>query len=106
MLARVYELKNEFTSFLKNKSINITAFQDAEWLSSLEFLVHLTSQLNKLNLQLQGKYQLIQEMWNHILTFQTKLRLWEFQIKQNNYTQFTTLNTNNHLLVKNIITLT
>ena len=34
MLARVYELKNEFTSFLKNKSINITAFQDAEWLSS------------------------------------------------------------------------
>ena len=54
MLARVYELKNEFTSFLKNKSIKITAFQDAEWLSSLEFLVHLTSQLHKLNLQLQG----------------------------------------------------
>ena len=73
MLARAYELKNEFTSFLKNKSIKITAFQDAEWLSSLEFLVHLTSQLNKLNLQLHGKNQLMQEMWDHISNFQIKL---------------------------------
>ena len=51
MLARAYELRNEFASFLKNKSINITAFQDAEWLLSLEFLVYLTSQRNKLNFQ-------------------------------------------------------
>ena len=46
ILARVYELRNEFASFLKNISIDITAFQDAEWLSSLEFIVHLTSPLN------------------------------------------------------------
>ena len=49
MLACVYELRDEFASFLKNKSINITGFEDAEWLPSLEFLVHFTSQLNKLN---------------------------------------------------------
>ena len=47
MLASVFEMRNEFASFLKNKSINITAFQDTECLSSLEFLVHLTSQLHK-----------------------------------------------------------
>ena len=34
MLARVYELRNEFALFLKNTIINITAFQDAEWISS------------------------------------------------------------------------
>ena len=40
-------------------------------------------------------------MWNYILTFETKLRLWEFQINKNNYQNFPTLyinkqNTNLH----------
>ena len=52
MLARVYELRNKISSPLKNKNINITVFHDAEWLSSLTCLVDLTSQLNKLNFQL------------------------------------------------------
>ena len=55
MLARVYEVRNEFASFLKDKNINLSVFKVAEWLSSLLFLVDLTSQLNKLNLHLEGK---------------------------------------------------
>ena len=74
MQARVYELRNEVTSFL-NKSINIKAFQDAEWLSNLEFLVHLTSQFNKLNLRFQGENQLIQEMWNQIYMLESQIYL-------------------------------
>ena len=58
MLARVYKLRNEFSSFQKNKNINNTVFQDAEWLLSFAFLVDLTSQLNKLNLQLLEKINL------------------------------------------------
>ena len=77
MLARVYELRNEIATFLENKNINATEFRNPEWVYNLAFLVDLTSHLNKLNLQLQGKKQLIHEMWKYILAFETKLRLWE-----------------------------
>ncbi|XP_076810261.1 general transcription factor II-I repeat domain-containing protein 2A-like [Clavelina lepadiformis] len=88
MLARVYELRNEIATFLENTSINATEFRNPEWVSNLAFLVDLTSHLNKLNLQLQGKKQLIHEMWRHILAFETKLRLWECQLDKENYVHF------------------
>ena len=78
MLARVYELRNEIATFLKYKSTKATEFRNPEWVSNLAFLIHLTSHLNKLNLQLQGKNQLIHEMWRYILAFETKLQLWEY----------------------------
>ena len=80
MLARVYELRNEIATFPENKSINATEFRNPEWVSNLAFLVDLTSHLNKLNLQLQGKNQLIDKMWRYILAFETKLRLKECQL--------------------------
>ena len=45
----------------------------------------LTTHLNKLNLQLQEKNQQIHEMWRHILTFETKLQLWECELQKANY---------------------
>jgi len=47
--------------------------------------------LNKLNLQLQGKQQLIHEMWSYIRAFTIKLRLWEGQLESRNYAHFPTL---------------
>ena len=91
MLARVYELRNEIATFLENKNINATEFRNPEWVSNLAFLVDLTSHLNKLNLQLHGKKQLIHEMWRYILAFETKLRLWECQLDKENYVHFPTL---------------
>ena len=91
MLARVYELRNEIATFLENKNINATEFRNPEWVSNLAFLVDLTSHLNKLNSQLQGKNQLIHEMWKYILAFETKLRLWECQLDKENYVYFPTL---------------
>ena len=45
MLLRVYEFRNEVTSFLKSKDTNIRVFQDAAWLSSFTFLVdHIAPQ--------------------------------------------------------------
>ena len=91
MLARVYELRNEIATFLENKNINASEFCNPEWVSNLAFLVDLTSHLNKLNSQLQGKNQLIHEMWKYILAFETKLRLWECQLDKENYVYFPTL---------------
>ena len=59
---------------------DITVFQNFDCLSSLPILVNFTSHLNKLNLQFQKNKQFIHDMLNHSLTFETKLRLWEFQI--------------------------
>ena len=95
MLPGVYELRNEVASFLRSKNINITVFDDENWVSSLAFLVDLTAHLNKLNLQLQGKEQLIHEKWIHVLAFQKKLRLWKPQMFKSNYANFPTLSANN-----------
>ena len=91
ILARVYELRNEIAPFFQNKNINVTEFRNPKWVSKLAFLVDLTSHLNKLNLQLQGKNQLIHEIWKYILAFKTKLRLREFQLDKENYIHFPTL---------------
>ena len=56
--------------------------------------LQITSTLNKLNLQLQGKHKLIHEMWSCIRAFTTKLRLWEGQLENGNYAHFPTLQEN------------
>ena len=76
------------------KNINATEFRNQEWVSNLAFLVNLTSHLDYLNLQLQGKLQLIHEMWSYVRAFETKLRLWKIQLGNANYAHFATLQEN------------
>ena len=94
MLQRVYRLREEIATLLEQKNINAAEFRDQKWVCSLAFLVDVTSHLNKLNLQLHGKQQLIHEMWSYILSFTTKLRLWEGQLESGNYAHFPTLQEN------------
>ena len=77
MLQRVYILREETATFLENKNMNATEFRNQELVSNLAFLVDLTSHLDNLNLQLQGKPHLIHEVWGYERAFETKLRLWE-----------------------------
>ena len=65
MLQRVYRLREEIATFLEQKNINAAEFRDQKWVCNLAFLVNSKSHLNKLNLQLQGKQQLIHEMWSY-----------------------------------------
>lgn len=57
----------------------------------LAFLVDITDHLSALNVRLQGKDQLINEMFSLIKGFQIKLRLWESQIRNQNPAHFPTL---------------
>ena len=82
MLHRVYRLREKIATFLEQKNINAAEFRDQKWVCNLAFLVDVTSHLNKLNLQLQGKQQLIHKMWTYIRAFTTKLRLWEGQLRK------------------------
>ena len=64
---------------------------DENWLTDLAFLVDLTAHLNELNMCLQGENQLIDSMFQTVTAFQMKLKLWQAQIKANNFMHFNTL---------------
>ena len=94
MLERVYQLRNELTTFVREKGLEVPEFSDSKWLSDFAFLVDITNHLNSLNLKLQGKNQLVNVLYEHVCAFQARLRLWEFQLKQQNCAHFPTLNAN------------
>ena len=58
-----------------------TEFRNQKWVSNLSFLVDLTSHLNNLKLQLQGKLQLMQEMWSYVSAFDKKNDFGKFRLE-------------------------
>ena len=66
---------------------------DENWLTDLAFLVDLIAHLNELKIHLQGENQFINIMFPTITAFQMKLKLWQVQIKANNFMDFDTLAT-------------
>ncbi len=90
-LQRFYSLRSEIDQFLKEKNLTLDPLNDPGWLADLAFLVDLTSHLNALNKNLQGKDQLISEMYAHLKSFSVKLRLFERQISDRNAVHFPSL---------------
>ncbi|KFM79381.1 General transcription factor II-I repeat domain-containing protein 2, partial [Stegodyphus mimosarum] len=70
---------------METKGKSVTEFEDEDW------VVDLTEHLNNLNLRLQGKNQLINNMFQTITAFERKLQFWHNQIKVNDVTYFNTL---------------
>ena len=68
MLQRFYDLRNEVITFLKQKNatFGINELGDPDWSTELVSLTDFMSRMNKLNLQLQGKEQFINRMYNYI----------------------------------------
>ena len=64
---------------------------DENWLTVLAIFVDLTTYLNELNMHLQGENLLINTMFQTITVFQMKPKLWQAQIKANDFMHFTTL---------------
>ena len=91
MLKQFYELREEVFVFMEMKGKSVSELQNEDWVRELAFLVDLTSYLNELNLKLQGRGQLVHDMYKHIKVFQTKLQLWERQLKHGNVFHFPTL---------------
>ena len=91
MLKQFYELREEIFVFMEMKGRSVSELKNEDWVRDLGFLVDLTSHLNELNLKLQGKGQLVHDMYKHIKVFQTKLQLWERQLRNGNVFHFPTL---------------
>ena len=80
-LERFYQVRSEIDIFLREKDFAHCEINDPEWVSNLAFLVDITKHLNTLNLQLQGRSQLINVLYVRICAFEIKLCLWEAQLK-------------------------
>ena len=90
-LERVYALSEEISMFLEIKGQDNSHFQDPQWIGKLAFLVDITTHMNTLNLELQGKDKLVFKIFGQITAFERKLRLWESQFRRENYSHFPNL---------------
>jgi hypothetical protein len=90
-LKRMFDLKEGGQTFAEGKGKRVAEFNDDEWMCDFAFIVDITIHLNELNTRLHGKGQLINSTSDHVEAFKMKLRLWESQLKNNNFVHIPTL---------------
>ncbi|KAK3931734.1 General transcription factor II-I repeat domain-containing protein 2 [Frankliniella fusca] len=90
VLKRFFDLREIVVDFLKEKKL-ISLFpqlNNPDWIKKLAFLVDVTQHLNSLNLSLQGKTNLISDMYKIIIGFEQKLGLFISEIEKGNLFHF------------------
>ncbi|XP_010771180.1 general transcription factor II-I repeat domain-containing protein 2A, partial [Notothenia coriiceps] len=93
VLRRFYDTRTEIARFMESKQRPVPELENEKWLGDLAFMCDITEHLNSLNVKLQGRKQLITEMWDSVKAFELKLRLWEGQMRRGNLTHFPTCQT-------------
>ena len=89
VLKRVFALREEIVAFIRERGLTgFDSFTDETWLCRLAFLTDISSHLNDLNTQLQGRNKLITCMESSVRAFCVKLQLWEKQLRDGNYSYF------------------
>lgn len=90
MCDRFYDLIPQITIFFENKNIleKFTDLSDYSWILKVAFLSDITSHLNNLNIQLQGRDCLIVDTVSKILAFQRKLNIYREQFENFDFTNF------------------
>nr|XP_055055877.1 zinc finger BED domain-containing protein 5-like [Misgurnus anguillicaudatus] len=77
VLERVFKLRHELQDFLKQHKPDLALlFSDQQWMAKLAYLADIFTNLNGLNLSLQGSYSTILEASDKIVAFRRKLDLW------------------------------
>ena len=91
-LERFFCLLGEIRDFLKSSPGQYyQELDDISWLLDLAFLADITSKLNELNLELQGKDRNISGMISVINAFQKKLKLWMAHLNKKSLSHFANL---------------
>nr|XP_046210501.1 general transcription factor II-I repeat domain-containing protein 2-like [Oncorhynchus gorbuscha] len=88
VLNRCFELREEICQFLETKGKDAAELREQKFLCELAFLCDISSHLDALNLQLQGRGRIITDMYAAVRAFKTKLCLWENQMLQGNPCHF------------------
>ena len=89
-MERFFDIIQEIDLFFIQKCEQIIILSNPEWINDLAFLVDITRYLNELNTKLQGKDQLITDLFSHINAFKVKLLLFKNHLKNENITHFNT----------------
>ena len=76
------------TLLTRNGTSAVMLLSDHDWLLDLAFLVDITQHLNNLCIKLQGREQLLPELFNAVKAFQSKLNLFQLQLSAGNMMQF------------------
>ncbi|XP_067949860.1 general transcription factor II-I repeat domain-containing protein 2-like [Watersipora subatra] len=92
VLRRFFALRHEIASFMTMKNKAVPLLTDSTFQCNLAFLTDITDHLNTLNIKLQGKQQIITQMYDSVKSFRVKLRLWMKQLGEGNLAHFSTLN--------------
>ncbi|KAM4566993.1 general transcription factor II-I repeat domain-containing protein 2-like [Odontesthes bonariensis] len=93
VLQRCFELREEICMFMESKGKDTTELRDETFLCEMAFLCDITSHLNVVNLQLQGRGRVISDMYTTVKAFKTKLSLWETQMRKENLSHFSSCQT-------------
>uniref|UniRef100_A0A3B3IFR8 Uncharacterized protein n=1 Tax=Oryzias latipes TaxID=8090 RepID=A0A3B3IFR8_ORYLA len=88
VLQRCFELREGICLFIVNKGKDTTELRDETFLCEMAFLCDITSHLNVMNLQLQGRGRVISDMYSTVQVFKTKLSLWETHMRKENLSHF------------------
>ncbi|KAE8277565.1 General transcription factor II-I repeat domain-containing protein 2B [Larimichthys crocea] len=88
VLQRFFKLREEIHLFMESKGKYTTEFRDETFLREMSFLCDITSHLNEMNLQLQGRGRVISDLYSTVKAFKTKMSLWETQMRKENLSHF------------------
>ncbi|KAG6926376.1 GTF2I repeat domain containing 2 [Chelydra serpentina] len=90
VLQHFIALKEEVAKFLENGPIKFPELENESWNQDLFFFCDITAHLNDLNIQLQGKNQLIFQMCAAVKAFKMKLKLFRSQLSKGEMCHFPT----------------
>ncbi|KAI6648707.1 SCAN domain-containing protein 3 [Oopsacas minuta] len=86
VLSRVFELRNELTTFLLDKKREwAEKFRDVNWNTKLAYLSDIFSMLNELNRSMQGRMATNFATANKIDGFKRKLAAWQHRVSRDCY---------------------
>lgn len=90
---KVWELKEEISAFLESmgKSDEFPELRDKNRLCDFAYAVDIFSHMNELNVKLQGKAQLVHDMYTNVRAFKSKLILFSRQLSNKSFAHFPTL---------------
>lgn len=88
MLERVFELREPIKEFIGSKEQPVNMFNDPIWVSDLGFLADITMHFNIFNKKMQPPENLINNLFDCVKSFESKLDLWQNQLKDFDLTHF------------------
>ena len=93
MMKRTYNISEDIYNFLKENGKAIEEFKNEEFMLDFAFCIDMLQQLNGLNTKLQGRSQLVTDLYRHVGGFEGRLSLWitQFQSRELDETVFTKL---------------